>query len=138
MREMEMKGKLLAILLLASLTLSVASTVVAQISATVDFKPETLNLKSKGKYVTVFIELPEGYNVSDIDVSSILLNDTVPALPKPVNIGDEDGDGAPDLMVKFSRAEVKALFPGPGTYTVKVTGTVGAETFVGYDEVRVK
>jgi parallel beta-helix repeat protein len=77
-----------------------------QTATTVDFDPDTLNLKSKGSVVTVYIELPEGYDVSQIDVSSIMLNGTVPALAKPTEIGDSDGDGIPDLMVKFDRAEV--------------------------------
>lgn len=76
------------------------------ITATVDIDPDTLNLKSRGKWVTAYIELPEGYNVSDIDVSSIVLNNTVPAELRPTAIGDYDEDGIPDLMVKFERAEV--------------------------------
>ncbi|MCK4435140.1 hypothetical protein KAU92_06580, partial [Candidatus Bathyarchaeota archaeon] len=35
-----------------------------QISATVDIEPNTLNLKSEGEWITCYIELPEGYNVS--------------------------------------------------------------------------
>lgn len=74
--------------------------------AVVDIDPDTLNLKSKGKWITCYIELPEGYDVGDINVSTILLNDTVPAEMHPVGIGDEDGDGIPDLMVKFDRTSV--------------------------------
>lgn len=79
---------------------------VSKLTATVDINPETLNLKSKGKWITAYIELPEGYDVSDVNVSTVLLNDTVPAETHPVGIGDEDGDGIPDLMVKFDRASV--------------------------------
>lgn len=75
--------------------------------ATVDINPDTLNLKSRGKWITAYIELPNGYDVNDVDVSTILLNNTVSAEMRPVGIGDEDGDGIPDLMVKFSRSEVK-------------------------------
>ncbi len=78
----------------------------SEISATVDVDPDTLNLKSKGKWITAYIELPEGYNASDIDISTILLNDTIPAEIHPTSVGDKDGDGIPDLMVKFDRAEV--------------------------------
>lgn len=74
--------------------------------ATIDVKPDTLNLKSKGKWITVYIELSEGYDVSDIDVSTVLLNDTIFAESDPTGIGDEDEDGVPDLMVKFSRSLV--------------------------------
>jgi len=79
----------------------------AMLSASVDIKPDTLNLRSRGKWVTGYIELPEGYSVSDINVSTILLNDTIPAdIEAPIAIGDYDDDGIPDLMVKFDRAEV--------------------------------
>jgi parallel beta-helix repeat protein len=76
------------------------------IIAKIDAKPDTLNLKSEGKWITVYIELPKGCNVANINVSSILLNETISAQPKPVAIGDYDMDGVPDLMVKFDRAEV--------------------------------
>lgn len=46
---------------------------VTNITATIDFNPDTLNKKSCGKWVTVHIELHSGYNVSDIIISSILL-----------------------------------------------------------------
>ena len=79
---------------------------VKTISATVDINPDTLNLKSRGRWITCYVELPDGYNVSDIDVTSVMLNDTVPVYPKTHAIGDYDEDGVPDLMVKFGRAEV--------------------------------
>jgi len=74
--------------------------------ALIDIDPNTLNLRSKGKWITCYIELPEGYDVNGINVSTILLNGTVPAELHPTEVGDYDGDGVPDLMVKFDRAEV--------------------------------
>jgi len=77
------------------------------INATVDVIPNTLNLRGKLRYVTAYIELPEGYNVSDVDASSILLNNTVLVdLNAPIAIGDYDNDTIPDLMVKFNGTEV--------------------------------
>jgi hypothetical protein len=43
------------------------------IIASIDIKPDTLNLKSKGNWITAYIELPEGSNVGDIDCSTIRL-----------------------------------------------------------------
>lgn len=77
-----------------------------KISVTTDIDPDTLNLRSRGQWITAYIELPEGYDVNDINVSTIMLNDTVPAELKPFAIGDYDSDTVPDLMVKFDRAEV--------------------------------
>jgi len=76
------------------------------IPATLDIDPNTLNLGSKGNWITSYIEFPEDYDVNDINVSSIVLNDTVLLQPKPIEIGDYDNDAIPDLMVKFDRAKV--------------------------------
>jgi len=76
------------------------------INASVNVNPEALNLKSRGKWITAYIELPEDYNIQDINASTIMLNDTVSAEPKPITVGDHDEDGILDLMVKFDRASV--------------------------------
>jgi len=77
------------------------------LSTAIDINPDTLNLRSMGRWITAFIELPKGYSVSDIDVSSIMLNNTVQVdIGAPITIGDYDNDTIPDLMVKFNRAEL--------------------------------
>lgn len=82
---------------------------ILQTETTVDFDPDTLNLRSKGAWVTAYIEFPEGYDVAGINISTILLNGTIPVdVDAPVTIGDYDNDAIPDLMVKFDRAEVIA------------------------------
>lgn len=118
------------------------------VNATIDIDPDTLNLRSRGKWITCYIELPEGYNVSDIDVTSVMLNDTVPAYPKTHAIGDYDEDGIPDLMVKFDRAEVidyimanvnmtKLLEEKFMTVTLTITGKLDDGTpFQGYTKIR--
>ncbi len=82
------------------------------LSATVDIQPENLNLKGArarrvGKWITAYIELPENYDVSEIDVASIMLNNTIPVDPNaPIAIEDYDNDGILDLMVKFDKQSV--------------------------------
>lgn len=107
------------------------------ITATIDFDPNTLNQKSKGNWVTVYIELPTGYNVADISVSSLRLNGTVPAVSWPYAVGDYDKDNIPDLMVKCDRTAAINLLPNGDHVTVTVTGTVGTTTFEGVDTIRV-
>jgi hypothetical protein len=51
----------------------------APVNVCVRYCPRTLNLKSRGEWITAIVRVPEGYNVTDIDISSILLNGTVPA-----------------------------------------------------------
>jgi len=49
------------------------------VNVCVRFCPRTLNLKSRGKWITAIVRLPKEYNASDVDISSILINGTVPA-----------------------------------------------------------
>lgn len=101
-----------------------ADEFVLQTDTVVDFVPDTLNLQSKGKVVTVYIELPLGFNVSDIDPSSIRLNGTTPALAKPTSIGDYDSDGTADLMVKFDGTAVRSMLAEKHNGGIAVSGKV--------------
>jgi len=108
-----------------------------QTATVIDFDPDTLNLKDKDKYVTAYIELPLGYNVSQINISSIRLNGTVPALTKPTQVGDHDKDRVPDLMVKFDASAVKSLLIPGSQVEITITGEVTGMGFQGSDTIRV-
>ena len=108
------------------------------IEGTVDIDPDTLNLQSKGNWITCYIELPEGYDVAHIDIGSILLNGVVPAENKPTEIGDYDDDGLPDLMVKFDRSDVCEILDPGDEVEITVTGELTDETpCQGSDTIRV-
>lgn len=117
------------------------------ILANADTEPDTLNLKSKGEWVTAYIELPKDYSVSNINASSILLNNTVQVDPdSPVEVGDYDKDTVPDLKLKFDRAEVKEFIKDSfndngwrfGSVTLTVTGKLSDGTpFEGNDTIKV-
>jgi hypothetical protein len=114
------------------------TSVPAPIAAPIDIDPDTLNLKSKGKWITCYIELPEGYDVADIDVSSVMLNDLVPAEARPTGILDHDGDGVLELMVKFSRSGVQAILGAADQAELTVTGELADGTlFEGADTIKV-
>jgi hypothetical protein len=104
---------------------------IVRVPATIDLHPDTLNLKSQGKWITAYTELPDGYNAAEIDVSTVMLNGTVPAERKPTAIGDYDGDGVPDLMVKFNRTAVSELILSQGTKYGNVTLTVAGRLYDG-------
>jgi len=107
------------------------------LEATVDMDPDTLNTKSEGKWITSYIELPEGYDVSGVDIATVMLNGVVSARLHPTGIGDYDDDGIPDLMVKFNRQDVIALLSA-GEATLTITGQlVDGTPFEGSDTIRV-
>jgi len=115
------------------------------VEATLDIDPNSLNLKSKGKWITAHIELPKSYDVKAINISMIMLNCTIPAALRPTAIGDYDNDGVPDLMVKFDRTEViRYIVSMKGRQTrftqVKLTITGGLENgihFEGSDTIKI-
>ena len=128
------------------------------IQADVTIEPETLNLKSNGEWVTAYIELPDCYDVADIDANTVFLGDTIPAVTDAQYgfvtdhdsyLMDHDGDGILERMVKFNRTAVIAYM---GTYDfiddgdtgnhrlaeLFVTGEVAGALFEGSDTVRVR
>ena len=109
------------------------------VPATIDFFPNTLNVYSLfGRWIKVYIELPEGYDVNDIDVTTVELNDEVQAALHPTDIGDYDRDGKPDLMVKFDRTDVmRSILRRAWESTLTITGTLIGKAFEGSETIRV-
>jgi parallel beta-helix repeat protein len=118
-----------------------------EIVATADIIPNTLNLKSKGKWITAHIELSDDYNVSAIDRAIVMLNNTIPVdtfwLDKPFEsvIGDHDDDGITDLMVKFDRQAVIEYLKTKGItdaeVTLAITGEANGMPFEVTDTIKV-
>lgn len=117
-------------------TTAVVTGVPKFIVATVEYGPEIINLKSTGKFVTAYIELPGGFDPKNIAPSSIKITaiDDNPINPIPVidksAIGDFDNDGVPDLMVKFSRAALQNVLT-PGMRKLQLEGVVSGQLFIG-------
>jgi signal peptidase len=76
-----------------------------EVGALVDIKPDTLNLDSKGEYVTVYAVVDTEYNEKDIIIGSVMLDGVIQA-----EWGEVQEDGR--LMVKFDRASVIAHLEG--------------------------
>lgn len=113
----------------------------AVIPAEIDVNPRTLNLKSRGRWVTAHIELPEGYDPENIGVSTVSLNG-VPAENNPKhgfvkNPKGGEGDDPYELMVKFDRFEVGETLEAGDNVRVTVTGRWQAVRFEVDDALRV-
>jgi choice-of-anchor C domain-containing protein len=101
------------------------------IDATVDIDPDTLNLGSEGKWITCYVTLPEGYNVSEVAPATILLNEQI--APAWSMVDEEENV----LMVKFDRAAVQQLVQ-PGEAELLIMGAlVDGTLFSGTDTILV-
>jgi Thrombospondin type 3 repeat len=104
--------------------------------------PKTLNLKSKGRAVTTFVELPSSIDPADLELSSLRLEGLLPILTPPTpKLGDADADGTPDLLAKFSRGALIGWLCDTGrdhgTVELRMTGLVEAYPFEIRGVVRV-
>ncbi|MEM2983095.1 MAG: hypothetical protein QXH17_08035 [Candidatus Bathyarchaeia archaeon] len=117
--------------------------------ASVDIDPDTLNLASSGKWITVYIELPSSYDLNKIDRSSITLTIDGSVFKAvagaPFAVGDYDRDGVPDLIVKFNRTEIVRHLSAVDLQDNKdicrkveflIAGFVGTTPFEGTDIVQ--
>lgn len=109
----------------------------AVITGIVSIEPPVLNPASEGRWITCYIELPTGYDVSEIDVGSLALQNSLNAELWPSEISDYDYDGIADLMVKFTRRDVIEVLE-PGEQTIYLTGRLADGTpFDGIDIILV-
>jgi hypothetical protein len=123
------------------------------IDAKVKVTPRAIILKGGGKWcrgedkwITCYIELPEGYSVNDIDSTSVTLEGVnayvgreywAKAQSNLFNTRDWDWDRVRERMVKFDREAVEAALK-VGVVTVTVKGKLPNSTsFVGTDTVKV-
>jgi hypothetical protein len=125
------------------------------VTATVDIDPDNLNLMSKEKWMTAFIQPPEGYKAADINAATIFLDGTIqPVLDSKYDFAtdpdeylvDHNGDGILERMVKFSRATVishiidslDAIELGVNNIKLTLTGKfITLSSFMGSDTLRV-
>jgi hypothetical protein len=107
------------------------------VEAKVFIVPKFINLKSKGKWILALIELPKGYKAKNVDLSTVMMNGTIPAKGKAMIIGKRW------LLVIFSRSEVISLILNNTnskakflTTTLTITGKFSdGSTFQGSDKV---
>ncbi len=98
-------------------------------SVSLDIDPDTLNLKSKGRWITAYLSA-ENASVHDIDVSTILLQDAL--APERWDYQDDV------LMLKFDRQDFKDTVQAGDSVQVKITGKwEDGSAFEAYDTIRV-
>ena len=95
--------------------------------------PKTLNLSSKGNYINCNIAIEDGYDITDIDVSTIMLNGQI--LPEWTGLDEEDQK----LIVKFDREQTEKMLSGTeGEVSLSVKGKLtSGQDFEGTDTINV-
>jgi hypothetical protein len=107
---------------------------VPPVKARIRITPRTLNLTSRGRWVTCKIGLPKGYKVSDINAPTLLLENEIEAAWSRLRGRRRTG------LVKFSRSQLQQLLADRGelgNVQLTVTGEFkdGAK-FEGTDTIR--
>jgi hypothetical protein len=93
--------------------------------------PRTINLASKGNWITCYISLPEGYDVADIDPNSVLLEDEIK--PNKFSV-DEQQQVA---IARFTREDAQIIIT-VGQIELSITGRLADGTgFEGNDIIMV-
>jgi parallel beta-helix repeat protein len=101
---------------------------------TLDIDPNTLNLKSNGRWVTAYITLPEEMKASDIEFDTISLGDGT------FEVGGEYGEfDSNECMAKFDRSELEDQIGAPNeALELTLTGELTDGTpLSGSDTIRV-
>jgi hypothetical protein len=108
------------------------------ILAHVDLAPDELGGDGQGRYITVHLELVEGYEAEDIDVRSVALmldgHNLLYGVPWLAEVSDYNGNGIPDLAVKFDRESVLRKVP-TGDVEITITGSIDGLFFQGTDTI---
>lgn len=118
------------------------------IEAEVSLTPRVLNMKSRGRWITGFIVLPPEVHVENVIVSTIRLNNSIPAQLKPVTSRVYKRLGLEILAVKFDRASVINLIRNAISsienslkkqkIVLTISGTlIDCLTFEGKTEIRI-
>ena len=94
------------------------------VEADVETESDRIELDAKDDWIAVSIELPAGLPVKDIDLSTLRLNGTFSPQKKQFTIGDADGDGIPDLKVRFSRHNVNRALQSGENGVLTVSGNL--------------
>jgi len=129
-------------------TFKISCAGIPVIDTLVDIDPDTLNLKSHGRWITAYITLPDGFDVNDIDTSTIAITGLkggtcapdytqLPDTSFTPVVGDRDEDLILDLTVKFDRQLLLANICLDDVDITIEGDLITGEHFVGADSIRV-
>lgn len=102
------------------------------VDANIDLDPDTLNLKGKHKWITAYIESPEGYTVEDMETSTVILK------KDDFEVMAESGEIDEGLLkIKFPCEQLKCVLEA-GLVELTIRGKFSDGTFFeGIDTIMV-
>jgi len=111
-------------------------------TTTMAFTPQSFNLNSQGKYVTVHLFLPSPHKAFDVNTSTVKLNDSLSPTVYGINYFKKEDKhkerNTSNLVLKFARSEFAALASSTvGDFEVTITGEVNEESFSASDTVNI-
>lgn len=108
------------------------------------FTPQTFNLNSQGRWVSVHLFIPSSYKASDINLSTIELNNSISPDPgfKGLNYFNKGNKGkerkSSNLVLKFSRSEFAELMRETTEgLDVTISGEIDGEAFSATDTINI-
>lgn len=111
------------------------------ITVTVNITPNTINLKSMGKYITASIKLPDEFNVNQIDGNTVQISaiDGYPIEPIFANKTMESEIETDNcLLAKFERKDLENVLAPGDEVEITIEGLLASgEKFTGVDTLRV-
>ncbi|MHC4335584.1 MAG: choice-of-anchor Q domain-containing protein, partial [Planctomycetota bacterium] len=101
------------------------------LDATLDAKPENLNLGSGIKRINCIVTLPEGYDVASIVLTTLRLNGDIQTAWSQIDPDTQQ------LMAKFERSEIEKLIgPDQDSVSLQLSGKLNDGTsFAGIDTI---
>ncbi len=104
-----------------------------------EIHPEVINLTARGRSIRAAIQLPAPYDPRDVVTGSVSLYGTLFAEPGSLEIGDTNGDGIDEAILRFDRQAFAQLVPDGSPVSVTIAGEVDGQTwFEGTTQVRIR
>lgn len=106
------------------------------IQAGIKLSPDILYTLRPNQILSCYIELPQQYNIQDINPESILLNYRGKGDLGTVAYGDYNQNGIPDFKIEFPAKEITP-FLVPGDQSLVISGLVKEEYFRGVGNIKI-
>jgi hypothetical protein len=89
-----------------------------------EVEPDNIIVGLEGPWIAAYVEVPEGFDASQVDPFNIYLDGEAQAVADSVVAVDYDSDGDDEVRALFVRQDVEQILEGSGPVTLRLTGFV--------------